>query len=129
MRVYRSIAPAWDGQGNPLLDENGIFVNGAMQPRSRTTLPWIPLETGVDYSQTPPVDSNLAGVVPALRPPQIWLYDITEEKWVPSEKAHVGVSALHDNLGFFLHAHPNYLLAGATGKASAASRRRSGIAH
>jgi hypothetical protein len=98
-------SPQWNGQGQPLAD------NGPLQQRARSTLPWIPLETGVDYSQKPCVDNNPATLTPTLRLPQAWLYDSDNDKWAPADANQIGLSALPDALGVFLHAHPNHLVA------------------
>jgi len=101
--IWRS--PQWDGQGQPLSD------NGPMQQRSRSTLPFIPLEIGVDYSKKPYIDNNPATVTPALRPPQAWLYDADNDKWIPADTQQIGLSVLPDQLGVFLQAHPNHVVA------------------
>lgn len=100
-------APQWDGQGKV------IETPGGFQRKSRSTLPWLPLATGVDYSQQPAVDRNAAGATPELRAPQAWLYYTSTGggKWEPADGEGIGVSVLPDDLGVFLHASPNHLLA------------------
>lgn len=102
--IWRS--PRWDGRGNPLP------TNGAMQRIARSTLNWLPLETGVDYAQKPCVDNNIAGNTPSLRMPAVWLYTSTGGgRWVPADQTGIGVSVLNDDIGVYLHAAPNHLLA------------------
>ena len=102
-QIWRS--PQWDGQGSPLPD------NGPMQKVSRSTLSWLPLETGVDYSVKPYLDGNGSNAHRALRQPQVWLYNEGEDKLVPANNEQIGLSVLPDALGIFLHANPNHILA------------------
>ena len=99
-------AVQWDGQGQP------IDSPAAFQRTTRSTLPWLPLQTGVDYSQNPPVDHNTdLTITPVLRLPQVWLNNGEDSVFAPADREQIHISVLSDDLGVFLHAAPNHLLA------------------
>jgi len=112
-------APAnWDHQGGaaaPVIDAEGNINWGSVsnyQNQVRETLSWIPLREGLDYSTDPPTDQNPSGYTPDLLPPAAWLYDPEGSgRYVLAEEVGVSVSALRSDLGVFLQAQPNHLLA------------------
>jgi len=140
--VFQSYgAPAgWDhADVAPLFDGAGAFQPGspaAHQNAVRTTLTWLPLVEGLDYSTDPPTDENPAAIEAGFRRPMVWLGKPWPPglegpfffKFTPAEAAspagqaaggggtqaasggmHVSV-AQHD-WGILLNASPNHLLA------------------
>jgi hypothetical protein len=102
--------PQWDGEFHQITDSPT-----PIQLKARSTLTWLPLETGWDYTVTPPVNNNddKSAAMP-LRLPNVWLHD--GDRWVPIENTGIAMSVLADDLGVFLHATPNGLLSGSTGE-------------
>jgi hypothetical protein len=88
-----------------------LAENGPLQTLTRSTLPILPLENGVDYSQKPVVDNNSDNAEPTLRSPGAWFYDIPNQRFVAADQLGIGVSVLPNRIGMFLHASPNHLIA------------------
>ncbi|MFA7254118.1 MAG: hypothetical protein WC107_06225 [Patescibacteria group bacterium] len=110
-------APYWDGRGNPI-EQNGRGVpdNGPLQRRLRSTLPWLPLQAGVDYSVETPVQSDAE--LDYLLPPQAWISEgpadpakPEETIFYPVDTQNIGLAVLPDDFGIFLHTHTNHILA------------------
>lgn len=91
----------------------------------RSTLSWIPLKSGVDYSGAEPVDLNPEGVEAAVMPPMVWIYreddpastepldgSDTPGAWIPVERAEeaISVRAARHDWGVTLSATPNHIL-------------------
>jgi len=111
----------YDGKCAPKLDQAGQRQDGPadFQTRVRSTLSWLPLRQGWDYTVDPPIDGNPEGVEADLRPPAAWLTlrnpageaDPWSEAYQPAEALGVGVHALRDDWGVLLTANPRHLLA------------------
>ncbi len=98
----------------------------------RSTLPWLPLFEGKDYSTDPPTDVNLEDVQPELQRPLVWLYRHTWAwqgtaspfwqdnypwlaenyfgRYVSAPEAGISVSVPRDDWGVVLNANPNHIL-------------------
>ncbi len=98
----------------------------------RSTLPWLPLYEGKDYSTDPPTDVNLEDVQPELQRPLVWLYQHTWVwqgtaspfwqnnylwlaenyfgRYVSAPEAGISVSVPRDDWGVVLNANPNHIL-------------------
>lgn len=85
----------------------------------RSTLDWIPLREGVDYSVDPPLDNNPAGATPELLPPCVWAPDYVwtgdatgvQHTASPVDKLGVSVSVPNREWGVHLSGSPNHALA------------------
>jgi hypothetical protein len=122
--VYRSFMASADWnfqseQAAPHLQPDGVYlgVETDRQSAVRSTLPWLPLLSGFDYSQIPTADLNDGEAVPELVPPQAWVYDPTQGKYLPcglegSEGSEgISVMAARQFLGAHVCASPPHLLA------------------
>jgi hypothetical protein len=107
-----NVAPALDGEGNVLEGEAAD-----VQEQERSTLSWIPLREGLDYSTDPATDENPAEVEADFRPPLVIGSDQAAEgalggqRYAPVDALGVGVSVQKTDLGVQLHAHPNHKVA------------------
>jgi hypothetical protein len=107
------VAPALDGEANVLEGETAD-----VQEQERSTLSWIPLREGLDYSTDPETDENPTEVEADFRPPLVIGSDqaseaaLGGERYAPVDALAVGVSAQKTDIGVQLHAHPNHRLAG-----------------
>ncbi len=117
------------GWGYPIIGEDGELEEGAdFQNLVRSTLPWIPLEDGKDYTADPPTDNNPSGTVPDVMRPLVWFWqgnfarrldpwqpadaeDNKNSRYCSAKDATVNVSALADGWGVWLRSSPNHLLA------------------
>ncbi len=117
--VYQAfgVGEFWDLQGGRCavkLNDLGAVEDGGgadFQRSVRRTLPWIPMELGLDYSVDPPASTNEEGYTPGLRPLTVWLWDIKEQRYITAHKAGIGVSYARTDWGFQLSSNPNHLLA------------------
>lgn len=103
-----------DGAAAPLLDASGALLNvstGAYQNAVRSTLNFLPIRDGMDYTTGVEVDYNASGVVPDFIPPAVWLYDESAKRYVLADEVGVGVSVSKTDLGILLHASPAHLMA------------------
>lgn len=109
------LTPKVDGQGQVIPGEAAPHQNAV-----RSTLSWLPLREGFDYSADPPTDRNPATAEPDFRAPLVIANDRRAEiagagsvsrVYAPVDRLGVGVSVQKDELGVQLHAHPNHRLA------------------
>jgi len=121
--VFRAFAaPAdWDhnnGYAAPSVRPSGKlttvhspYYDEGYQNAIRSTLAWLPLKEGYDYSRWPPRNNNATDAEPDLLPPMAWLRDEEESRWVPADEAGFSISILRGDLGIFLSASPAHLFA------------------
>lgn len=98
------------GLNGELSAEQGEFQNII-----RSTLPWIPLKEGFDYSQSPAVDNNIAGHIADVKPPLVWIRDEVpddgEPRYVQCDLNGISVDVPHQDWGVLLSPRINHLLA------------------
>jgi len=120
--VYQSYGAPIDwnfnnGTAAPIINSSGQTANGVAdyQNQIRSTLSYLPLREGYDYSTDPPTDHNLSGHESDFWPPAVWLFDPDPEegegRYVLAEEADIGVSVSRTDWGVFLSPSPNHLLA------------------
>jgi len=111
-----------DGAAAPYIDAAGQhdpLLTGQHQLDIRSTLSWLPLREGFDYSVDPAVDNNVDGYQPEFRPAACWIlaeawgnfHDPEVDHSQPCEAARIGVSAAQTDWGVCLNASPNHRLA------------------
>lgn len=102
-------APGFDDDGSLSDPQPDPLPEG--QTVVRDTLRWIPLYAGCDYSQTPYVDNNPAGLTPGLLPPLVVIWDSSTLRYVPLDALNIGVHALRNEWGVQLSCDPNHRIA------------------
>jgi len=107
----------WDlnaGQAAPFLDEvtNVDYEQTAdYQRHTRTTLDWLPLYEGIDYSTYPETDNNPDGHHPDLLPPAAWIYDPYLQRYAPVEDLGLSLHIAQTEWGIWIDAKPAHALA------------------
>ena len=119
--VYQHLgAPAdWDLDGgiwSISTAYDGTLRTDDYQTLVRSTLHWIPLRQGFDYTANPPTDNTDGAVEPETSAPLAWMYDaqsiiLAAPGYVQCEHNGIGVGVMHNDWGVFLHAAPNHKLA------------------
>lgn len=105
------LAPKMDADGS-FLDEPADFQNSV-----RSTLGWLPMTDGVDYSTIPATDNNVQDVEPGLQRPIAWVYDsdVAENGgtvgFVETHQNGMSISTMQYELGIWVNATPNHALA------------------
>jgi len=106
----------WDwqmGLARVELDANGEILplsTPDYQCQIRKTLNFLPMFEGIDYSTTPPTNNNLDGHGADYRNAEGWIFDQTNQRYVPLEEAGITISASGQDWGVLLSASPNHLL-------------------
>jgi hypothetical protein len=83
----------------------------------RSTLSWLPLREGYDYSTAPPTNLNSDGITPGFQRPNAWVLDPTTERYIPAAKGlnntatGMNISTLDDDWGLLLEPQINHILA------------------
>lgn len=108
----------------PVLDAAGELAvphdwNDQYQVAARSTLSWLPLREGFDYSADPAVDNNPADHHADLLPPIVWLFwtgwwpgvHLIAPWFTKAEELGIHVSVPRSDWGVFLSAGPNHLMA------------------
>jgi len=122
--IYRNVYQAygaptsWNMAGGafaPKIEPGGKVSEETADFQSlvRSTLTWLPLLEGLDYSKDPAVDSNPADSRPDFMPPAVWVLDdqAGPPVFLPVDSVGIGVSVLQNEWGVLLSASPNHLLA------------------
>lgn len=117
----------WDHKGGtaaPFFDDNARLVTtnpptiADFQAEVRSTLSWMPLFEGFDYSTDPPTDENTSGPNPELLPPVCYILDedinepvLKRRPWYfPADTKRFSVSVLRNEWGLAVNFSPNHTL-------------------
>lgn len=115
--AYRQFgAPAdWDHQSmqaSPACGSAGTITRYAQYTnQQRSTLDWIPLLSGWDYSWTTPVNNNDSDYPGDLMKPMVWLYDWDLERYIQAQDLGYSVHVSKLDWGVRVTGTPNHLLA------------------
>jgi len=118
-------APAYwefnDGRANLKFDSEGNVISGEIadaQTTVRSTLNWIPLREGYDYTTATATTYGPSDLEAEFLPPAAWLPDLDledpfseEQIWRPVEKFGLDLSVTKNDWGIFINATPNHFLA------------------
>ena len=115
-------APESWGYAMPVMSKDGTLpaltdvTNAPFQKFIRSTLPWIPLRSGFDYSTDPATDYNGANVEPEFLTPLVWLLVKNDPVQVTkpykrAERLGYNIYAPENDWGVFIESDPNHLLA------------------
>lgn len=117
--VYQQYGPPadWDWNGglySPLIQLDGTIGEDPadVQNSVRSTLEYLPLKENYDYTVDPATgDNSVDGIEPELLPPLAWVYDSDAGLYVQCEHNGMSVHGPHNELGIYINASPNHLLA------------------
>jgi len=113
-------APQLDPAGK-LQPAAGVYPSADYQNQIRSTLDWVPLREGWDYSQDPAVERAWPGGTAERSPPMVWCVrtnpfygvvpGVPDLAYLPIEAEDMDVSVLPGELGVRIDCSPNHLLA------------------
>jgi len=138
-----------DGDAAPAIDDEGKLIPkpdeteeepeetpwiADRQLTVRSTLDWLPLKEGFDYSLDPAENNNPAGHEPEFLAPQAWIERETSDATDPDDPAHyyepvaelgIDVSVPQNDWGVVLNSQPQHLLAATDWPLTAAATENS----